>query len=803
MPARKDWNQDREKLLHTYSSWLRDAQGLMADHTLARQLEDDRPIALRRKRRSSSSAFADASNAGQGSSTVNNHVDPISTTAIRTPKKPKKRVRFSDPGPNSNSHNQAATGLTPAVARTSLHNSASSSVPSQQQTPFRRHSTSAVASTEVIQFTPLTQQLTPRVKRRLRRNGLSEEMNYIEKDRNQAATRKGEEANNALKKQLEAKVEEIARLKEEVKAAKDPKLAAGSKLAELEEEHSLLRDQLHGNVDSEDPVQDDAMVANDDGDFEIIDHPMNDSASYALASSPTKKQQPCVTDASTEASLTSLTHEAEIFAISLEYEAQIEGAKREKRELFDRLRPHFPPSQFGLGSRESTPTPESLGRLADTLLTTKARADDADKALSALWTELKTFGFPGDRTEEIVNEMKQQFRQARLELERAVPGETVIGFEPAKVIPALLQHIQGLAVELHSRESEVRGMNDRHSALSGQFGITLGRLDNAARRIVDLEQTIDSGAEEMLAVRMTAQRLEKDIGEKDVGISRLIAASDKYRDDIKNLETLVKTLENGEEQQQKQFRARMEGMEEAVGDLECKVAAEEKGRRSAEVSSSQRGRRIEELESTVEQGRRYASEVEAHLEALKFEKEQVASSMQARLNLQEEKHESHLGALNVRISNLTTALASANAEVNKLKAIKETLEKRIREEVDEAQVAMEAMQERAIRSVARNNETKKSYLRKSKIRYANAEIDDDEGLEQRGPLTPDSAVRFKDYVEVGRGKHRRKYDSGIGILSEEEEGDDELATEPLSEGDFLPGDMVGMEVGEPSSPATR
>lgn len=34
-------------------------------------------------------------------------------------------------------------------------------------------------------------------------------------------------------------------------------------------------------------------------------------------------------------------------------------------------------------------------------------------------------------------------------------------------------------------------------------------------------------------------------------------------------------------------------------------------------------------------------------------------------------------------------------------------------------------------------------------------------------MTPVSLVRFVD-VEVGRGKNRRKYDSGIGLSSEDE-----------------------------------
>jgi hypothetical protein len=188
-----------------------------------------------------------------------------------------------------------------------------------------------------------------------------------------------------------------------------------------------------------------------------------------------------------------------------------------------------------------------------------------------------------------------------------------------------------------------------------------------------------------------------------------------------------------------------------------------------------------------------------------------------------------LGSLHARISSLSTALASANAEVDKLKVIKGKLEARVRHEVEVGQSAVEAMQGELERALIKASERRKGYVRGAKVRVANSEIEDEEafGSDGPGPMTPASLVRFVDVevegegeqhvegsVDVGRGKGRRgsmvrglgltrkgkggrrSYDSGIGMdtLSEDElerafeDSDGEVMTPELSsEPDFETG----------------
>ena len=160
---------------------------------------DDRPIAVRRKRRSSSLAAHEAVT-DHGQEQSSNMTNQPTAGSAQTPKKPKKRVRFSDPGPNSSTEaSSASTGLTPALKRTSfLQDSITGSIVTPRllsEKPRHRRSLPVLSSVSPspslsppvtpylsgeIQFAPLRQVLDERSKRRIKRNKMSEEMNEIE-----------------------------------------------------------------------------------------------------------------------------------------------------------------------------------------------------------------------------------------------------------------------------------------------------------------------------------------------------------------------------------------------------------------------------------------------------------------------------------------------------------------------------------------------------------------------------------------------------------------------------------------------
>ncbi|KAJ1325775.1 nuclear mitotic apparatus protein 1 [Microdochium nivale] len=167
----------------------------------------------------------------------------------KTPSKPRsrKRVRFSDPGSqgglDSNDNDQfeldqrpeaalSSTGLTPMIRHSSLGTSIATSTASPSA-KRRRHSFTPTKSTsalsaadhdgnggiatrqEGVRFPSLRQILSDRVKRRIRRNGLSEEMNAIAAEQRQLEQLGDKDAElQQLRESLAAKDEEIERLRE-------------------------------------------------------------------------------------------------------------------------------------------------------------------------------------------------------------------------------------------------------------------------------------------------------------------------------------------------------------------------------------------------------------------------------------------------------------------------------------------------------------------------------------------------------------------------------------------------------------
>jgi hypothetical protein len=814
-----DWQHSRQVHLRSYTAWLEANPKPTMDPSPApsRDLNaTDLPIALRRGKRRSS-AISPVKDRSSTTSTgfscpVDNAPDAAPQPLTPSRKRSKKRVRFSAPGISNSSSGPSDTGLTPYVRRTSL------------ATPRRRTSapprTPTFTTTQEVQFTPFRQVLDERCKRRIRRNGLSEEGNDYEADRKIKAD---------LENQVQAKDDELRKLREELEAAKAARadnvppteeVTSSLRIDEVEAELAALRESFNGAVDTDEDFADinwdhvnvlhKAGITpgprSEDGDTILI---WEDDDALAADVGRTTDAQP------------DYGHDAELLAMALDLEA----AKHEKRQLFQDVRHQLPrssanpstsfdfadspsrPQQNLNTSLSSLPSPpkDFYRGLSATLKATTRRAEDAELALHNLDAELKTLGFEGSDASAVITEITVQFRKARLELERAVPGETVSAFENAKLLPDIIARVKSLVRQLKDKEAELKVMRDQHKTLKGNFEHAIMASDKSNRRVRELENAIETGAEEMLETRMKAQAMEKEGVEKDKNISALITALEKYREDVTKLEQLVTQLEG--EMGFKVQEAKDEVMaetEQQISDLEAKVAAEERGRRAAETSAVERRATINDLEAKMETAQRHAFDVQLQLNALATSKEEEEFKLKKKLHERDEQAQAQIGALNTRISNLGTALASANAEVDKLKVHKVKLEERVRKEVELGERAVEVIKEELMKSLGKVNETKNSYVRGAKIRVANGELRDaeeEEGESGAEPMTPVSLVRFVDVeageehvegsVEVSRGKGRwrrsrgkhgrrgKRSDSGIGMgtPSEEEEADgvDELS----------------------------
>jgi chromosome segregation ATPase len=262
------------------------------------------------------------------------------------------------------------------------------------------------------------------------------------------------------------------------------------------------------------------------------------------------------------------------------------------------------------------------------------------------------------------------------------------------------------------------------------------------------------------------QDLENEHQAKNIGIDRLKAALEKYHEDVKSLEELVGRLED-------ENLAAKEEHAQQISDLEKQVASERKQRSAIEISASEYESRIRQLEETVEQNRIRACDLMAEVASLEKEHEQALESLEQKANKQTQQYEEDTGILNVRISELTTSLEGSRSEAQRLRQMNEGLEEQLQAELDARDDLLEKWATEQARSFAFMKETVGSERRRAKVRVANWELKSDDlmsdGTTVMGsePITPVSMTRFVD-VEMGRGKNRRRMDSGIGILTEDE-----------------------------------
>ncbi|CDM33435.1 unnamed protein product [Penicillium roqueforti FM164] len=684
-----------------------------------------------------------------------------------TPKKSRKRVRFSDPGPRLlHGEDIGSTGLTPAMRRTSFETESGDSTPSRKSrrrsapTPrFQRSYDPEEPFDETcterrIQFTPLRQILDTRTQRRIRRIGLSDEINQIEREKRE--TRNMEKTMRALLQERDSLKDELRAIKQGGMGLEDQSSVAESYW--MTPETPRFCDEV--SVVSSHSLDDAAPSTNSEEETFIF----NDSA-VIVSSSPDfrgiLRHNPPVTDSlmlsdESQTQTEVNTEESDIRSLSLDLEA----ARKERKSLFDACRSRisgFNDPTISSLFRQSSPPPNFFENIMEILENALSRASDAAEALEGVTQECTGLGFSGDGVDDVIADMRNHFRSARLELERALPGETAnVSLDDGKAtLGALVRRVESLAKDLGTERHYHNGSLGRERALRGQFDALLHRYETAASKIDSLEESIASSASDMLHTRMRMQELEREGQEQAVGIDRLSSALDKYNHEVKGLEGLIDNLE-------KENTATKEDYARQISKLKEQVAHERSKRCSAEATASESESRIRELEKTVEHNRIRACDLMAQVELFEKEHQKAIESLEQNAS-ERQTHEAETGTLNVRISDLTTSLHAAKCELQRLQNINTGLEEQLQLEVEARNELLDKWAAEQVRSFAHMKETINSERRKAKVRTANWELKSDDlmsdGTTVGGgsePITPVSA-RFVD-IEVGRGKDRRRMD---------------------------------------------
>ncbi|KAI9748057.1 MAG: hypothetical protein M1835_001904 [Candelina submexicana] len=762
-------------------------------------IDDDRPIALRRKRRSS----AIQPNSSR-SATTEVKEENVIEVRLSPASKPSKRVRFSDPGSEVGT---SSTGLTPSIKRTSLAPSRSSSpTPSRSRAKGATRRTSLPVTTPAdaplsseVQFAPLRQVLDDRLKRRLRRNHLSEEVNDIDAKKRRL-TRASQEAED-LEHEIRDRDETVQELDYRLELAKQPEHGLSERRAGLEEvgpetrqlerapvrprsqpkaakapQDAPLAPDLDIMVVDENSFDNGGVEDDDLEEFMMVNYRNTDDTADSNTHPPTSKSaiEFAEADANVQTSLPNPAHEREVHLLRTTLKsstAALENATNHQHRLLTKLQPFIATStDDGIG--DGAPLDNALDHVLTTLALTQSRADDASATLHALSADIAALGFEGESAQEMLKNLTEVFRKARLDLEYLAPGETVGGFQNGKLVSTLVDRVRGLMWRLRDGEKDLSNQKQQEANLRQQFHGALLKMETTRTVIQELTEKLDGVNDELKHADARIQELEIDVDERDRSVAKLQHALEGYREEVKGLEDLINTMETNHHTATTQHR---DEMSKSIAEVKQQVGTEMELRHQAEEETRQYHERADQLAEALSQAQQKTDHLRAEITTQLSAKEEALATLQQSLLEREQQHHDNIATRDAQLSSLRDEIITLHSSLNEaqssieiLKTAKVNLEGRLEEEAAYGTCAVDKMQAEMMRSLARMGEVKNSYLRGAKLRSVNGRHEEDTEGEERGPLTPNSVVRFADVLVAKEGK-ARMYDSDLGYLEEDTE----------------------------------
>lgn len=782
---------------------------------VTRIVDDDRPIALRKSRRSSVGMGVQSRTNTQSANVLRKygiHTPPA------TPKRAKKRVRFSDPGPVITS---SSTGLTPFIRRTSL-----SSTPSSRRrssAPGGMRNVTDIDDTPIsgtLQFAPLRQVLDGRVKRRIKRNRLSEEVNIIEWDKRHAAREKRSEIER-LRSQLAAKDMEVQSMRDEQDVTSQIEGEAGgsattnttlsARVEEQEREIQALKAELQRKeaetveeqdwtMAARDPYNfdddnDDMMITNYD-DFseagdDIMTTPTRLNTSFPSPPS-TNPNTPCKSGSSMGAGIqTSLpVSDAEKDSLRSQLQTLTEEITRlnaataftedHHARLTAKLSDYIPLDE----SHDHTSLDSALDTVLTQLALSQTQAQEQTHAFSALSTEITNLGFSASSPDEVLYIIASQFRKARLDLEYLAPGENVQGFENDKLLEMLVARVRYLSQRVVSLDANVDEYHEQEILLRQQLNARVSGMD-------DLKKELGLAAS-------AAHELREEVQEKEIDNERLREALRGYREEVKSLEVLILRVDED-------VRGREEESKNKIRSLEDQLRGETLSHDLTSAVNDGNEMVIRELERQLNSALRSAAQVQAQLDAMSTSRDEIMEVTDATIDElrtaslkkdatitqlrsvaldREQAHgvalalsDGRVQELRCEIERVNEALKNAHTTIMGLRKDNGDLQAQLEHEKHRGQFVVQSMLEQMMKT----SETALGYINGENYvaepdKGADANIPGNSFGEGTATIVRKPGLFDGHLARRASGKQkRRRYDSGLGFLEEEHE--DEFTAE--------------------------
>lgn len=440
--------------------------------------------------------------------------------------------------------------------------------PSQTAQLYRYDSYWTSPGCDVVRIFPLRAVLDDRVKRRIRRNGLSEEMNTIYSERKQRAKKSAEEVQH-LRDQLAAKELENDLLRDQSSLLQDT-----SRILELERQISDLRQGLHGdeshnaNADDWDMAAADAFT--DSGSLSDIDDRFPDDTTLEVesASSLTHEMAKSYTDA--RVALTP-PHTSPLKSASPDNshhffpaprcdvgvqatfgdagQAPLEDELMQLRcELASLQKMLEPNEQLECQLNANIASTQNINAAADVDPDLQLQTDimlqtlaEKTAALANLNSLVSSIGSPKLAASEVVSALRSAFQAARQELEQIFPHDKSLSMslEGTVVLGDMLRHLrdsaaqakkdEALLEEYYTREQQLREqLNDRMDAMGTMTSSLREKDDRIFRLEAEMERfeaVIDGYRKSLAEASLAVEQKDGELMDVQANLESMISVA--------------------------------------------------------------------------------------------------------------------------------------------------------------------------------------------------------------------------------------------------------------------------------------
>lgn len=370
-------------------------------------------------------------------------------------------------------------------------------------------------------------------------------------------------------------------------------------------------------------------------------------------------------DAKAQAQIYDLTEELATLTETLEYNTTTQ------ERLAGKLEPWVSP----VDASHTVALDFALDSVLTHLALAQESAHDHETRFDALITELCGL-FPatveegekgehdhsGAKAEAVLNLLRDQFRAARLDLEYLFPGEQAEGFDNTKLLWMLIDRLKTSNSQTISQKAQIEAFTEQESSLKTQLNARVDAMTILQGMVAEAQKSVAKLEEEN-------NKLLEEGCEKDTSFDRLKSALESYRTEVAGLEACINKLDDERTHIIAEGRRQLDEMRTAAHD---RIGQEIETSSSLRAQTESQARIISDLEARLASASAASKFLQSELQRLTSTPKDGPTLEQ--LNLFRDKaysaiteRDSTISSMHAELQTLTTALATSQEEISRLR----------------------------------------------------------------------------------------------------------------------------------------